>query len=318
MKSVFKMGFVFAGLTVAPLVYAAEVETGKSVYESTCSACHSVGAAGAPKFGDKAAWAPRIKVGLESLYQSALNGKNVMPPRGGNSKLSDAEVKAAVDYMVSKADDVADKAPEKAAEPVAKEDPVKKAAEKPAVVSKPVNISFNRLMKKQGKRNASPMEDGIHDPSNDGTASLQPPLEVFDALPKSNFGNFVDWVASIREGKINPRADRTDASKTMTVMDLNIERRPKGSMPIVVYPHKQHTEWLDCSNCHPAIFVPQKGANQISMAAILLGQKCGVCHGKVSFPVSTFTCSKCHSKAKEGGDLQLTRSPTAVAADPSK
>ena len=67
-------------------------------------------------------------------------------------------------------------------------------------------------------------------------------------------------------------------------MDLNIVREVKGSMPDVVYPHKQHTEWLDCSNCHPAIFKPQKGANQISMAGILLGQQCGVCHGKVAFP----------------------------------
>jgi c(7)-type cytochrome triheme protein len=67
-------------------------------------------------------------------------------------------------------------------------------------------------------------------------------------------------------------------------------------MPDVVYPHKQHTEWLDCSNCHPAIFIPQKGANQISMASILLGQKCGVCHGKVAFPVSE--CRLCHSRAK--------------------
>jgi c(7)-type cytochrome triheme protein len=79
-------------------------------------------------------------------------------------------------------------------------------------------------------------------------------------------------------------------------MDLNIVREVKGSMPDVVYPHKQHTEWLDCSNCHPSIFVPQKGANQISMASILLGQKCGVCHGKVAFPVSE--CRLCHSRKK--------------------
>ena len=78
-------------------------------------------------------------------------------------------------------------------------------------------------------------------------------------------------------------------------MDLNIVREVKGSMPDVVYPHKQHTEWLDCSN-YPAIFKPQKGANQISMAGILLGQQCGVCHGKVAFPVSE--CRLCHSKPK--------------------
>ena len=99
------------------------------------------------------------------------------------------------------------------------------------------------------------------------------------------------------EGKaIDPRWDRLDPAATAVVMDLNIVREVKGSMPDVVYPHKQHTEWLDCSNCHPAIFVPQKGANQISMAAILLGQKCGVCHGKVAFPVSE--CRLCHSRKK--------------------
>jgi c(7)-type cytochrome triheme protein len=80
------------------------------------------------------------------------------------------------------------------------------------------------------------------------------------------------------------------------VLDLNIVREVKGSMPDVVYPHKQHTQWLDCSNCHPAIFIPMKGANQISMASILMGEKCGVCHGKVAFPVSE--CRRCHSKAK--------------------
>ncbi|HEX5126805.1 MAG TPA: c-type cytochrome [Rhodocyclaceae bacterium] len=76
---------------------------GKKVFESVCTACHTPGAAGAPKFGDKAAWAPRIATGIDSLYHSALNGKNVMPPRGGNPSLSDAEVKAAVDYMVAAA-----------------------------------------------------------------------------------------------------------------------------------------------------------------------------------------------------------------------
>ena len=81
-------------------------------------------------------------------------------------------------------------------------------------------------------------------------------------------------------------------------MDLNIVREVKKSpMPDVVYPHKQHTEWLDCSNCHPDVFIPKKGADQISMAAILLGQKCGVCHGKVAFPVTE--CKRCHSSKKK-------------------
>lgn len=74
---------------------------GKQVFDNVCTACHSTGAAGAPKVGDKAAWGPRIATGLEMLYKSALNGKNVMPARGGHPELSDDQVKAAVDYMVS-------------------------------------------------------------------------------------------------------------------------------------------------------------------------------------------------------------------------
>ena len=73
----------------------------KSIYTASCAACHASGAAGAPKLGDKAAWAARIKTGSEGLYNSALKGKNAMPPKGGNASLSDAEVKAVVDYMVS-------------------------------------------------------------------------------------------------------------------------------------------------------------------------------------------------------------------------
>jgi c(7)-type cytochrome triheme protein len=156
---------------------------------------------------------------------------------------------------------------------------------------------FNRLLKPPAKSNLAPMEDGIHDPANDGTQLLQPPLDVFTMLPKSNAGNRVDWVKSLNEAKIKPRHDLTDPDAQAIVMDLDIVREVKGSMPNVVYPHKQHTEWLDCSNCHPAIFIPQKGGNQISMAAILLGQKCGVCHGKVAFPVSE--CRLCHSQKKQ-------------------
>jgi cytochrome c5 len=80
---------------------AAPAANGKAVYDAGCVACHGAGVAGAPKFGDKTAWAPRIKTGKEALYTSALKGKNAMPAKGGNAGLSEADVKAAVDYMVS-------------------------------------------------------------------------------------------------------------------------------------------------------------------------------------------------------------------------
>ncbi len=170
--------------------------------------------------------------------------------------------------------------------------------------------TFNRLMKPPSKRNPPPTSDGIHDPESTGTQSLQPPKEAFVALPPGKGGNHIDWVKALEGNKIAPRFDRLDANAKPIIMDLNIVREVKGSMPNVVYPHKQHTEWLDCSNCHPAIFVPKKGANQISMAAILLGEKCGVCHGKVAFPVSD--CRRCHSQTK--GQAAKTEPATASPA----
>jgi len=76
---------------------------GKGVYEKTCAVCHATGLAGAPKFGDKAAWAARIATGVNTLHNAALHGKNAMPPKGGNLALTDTDVTAAVDYMVSAA-----------------------------------------------------------------------------------------------------------------------------------------------------------------------------------------------------------------------
>lgn len=170
----------------------------------------------------------------------------------------------------------------------------------PLVVAQQVSPAntFNRNLKKVKDPNPPPWEDGIHDPENEATFSLQPPKEAYQGLPKSPYGNHVDWVKALDQGLIRPRWDRVNSNEEPFVMDLDIVRPVKASMPDVVFPHRQHTEWLFCSNCHPAIFIPQKGANQINMSAILLGQKCGVCHGKVSFPITTKSCKKCHSKPK--------------------
>ena len=85
---------------------ATPVRDGQQVYQAGCVACHDAGVAGAPKVGDKGQWAKRIAKGLGTLYASAVNGvqgsAGVMPPKGGNLALSDAEVKAAVDYMVGR------------------------------------------------------------------------------------------------------------------------------------------------------------------------------------------------------------------------
>lgn len=329
MKRLVGITVTVAIASLAAPASAQDKGAGKATYEKTCALCHGPGLAGAPKFGNKAEWAPRVKAGAAKLYNSALKGTpNGMPGKGGNLTLSDAEVKAAVDYMlasVGEAKAAAAPAPAPSAAKAAPASPPKAAPvappkvagsvpapgappAPPAVATSPspspiVTASadpnaFNRLLVAPGKRNAPPAEDGIHDPTNPGTHALQPPLTALAGMPPLGAGNRVNWVSSLEGGKIRPRWDRDDGTANAVVMDLNIVREVKGSMPDVVYPHKQHTEWLDCSNCHPAIFIPQKGANQISMASIMLGQKCGVCHGKVAFPVSE--CRLCHSKKKEG------------------
>ncbi|MGV8899857.1 MAG: c-type cytochrome [Burkholderiaceae bacterium] len=90
----------------APVASAAgtgDLVKGEQIYTSTCVACHGAGVLGAPKFGDKAVWGPRIAQGMDTLHTNSINGIRMMPPKGGNASLKDEDVKAAVDYMVSKA-----------------------------------------------------------------------------------------------------------------------------------------------------------------------------------------------------------------------
>jgi cytochrome c5 len=77
-------------------------QAGKALYQQVCQACHAAGVLNAPKFGDKAAWAERLKDPIDQIYNYALHGKGAMPPKGG-SNASDADVKAAVDYMLNAA-----------------------------------------------------------------------------------------------------------------------------------------------------------------------------------------------------------------------
>jgi len=73
---------------------------GKDVFDNVCAKCHRAGINGAPLAGNRAAWEPRVKAGLDALYKSALNGKNDMPPKGGKERLSPEEVKSALYYLI--------------------------------------------------------------------------------------------------------------------------------------------------------------------------------------------------------------------------
>lgn len=85
---------------------SAPARDGQQVYQTACFACHDAGIAGAPKLGDKGQWSKRVAKGVATLYASAVNGMQgsagAMPAKGGNPALSDAEVKAAVDYILAR------------------------------------------------------------------------------------------------------------------------------------------------------------------------------------------------------------------------
>ncbi len=125
-----------------------DLAVGKQVYESTCGICHNMGIVGAPKFGDKALWAPRIEKGMDTLVTNAVKGftgeTGVMPPKGGNKQLNDEQVKNAVAYMLDAAgadvQSTSEKtapesatAPEKPAEPAARAEPAEPVASAPSL-----------------------------------------------------------------------------------------------------------------------------------------------------------------------------------------
>jgi len=159
------------------------------------------------------------------------------------------------------------------------------------------------------------LEDGIHDPKNESSKFLQNPHEALSKFPSASLGNKVDWVKALDEGLldprfyqeggagfevINPNDERSSEvlkKRTFRAVDFDIIMENTATMPYVRFPHLPHTKWLTCVNCHPRIFLPQKNSNAITMAGIVQGNHCGVCHGKVAFP--PLDCMRCHSVPRE-------------------
>lgn len=137
----------------------------------------------------------------------------------------------------------------------------------------------------------------FYDPANPDYRTLQRHDDATRNLPKDNVG-FPDWMRALLRGNIAPRSGLTGKEK-MEVLDLDVIMRNTKEMPNVRFPHRSHTLWLDCSNCHPAPFAPVAGGNQIRMADIFRGQFCGMCHDRVAF-VTFYSCSRCHSVPQAG------------------
>jgi c(7)-type cytochrome triheme protein len=157
-----------------------------------------------------------------------------------------------------------------------------------------------------------PLEnDGLRDPTSPAVKLLQQPAEALSKLPPDGAGNLVRWVEAIESGAINPRTSLRPETK-IRLRDDFIIMSPTGSMPPVRFPHRAHTLWLDCDNCHEYPFKSKTGSNRISMLAILEGEQCGLCHGAVAFPLTE--CSRCHSVPRE---LKPTQSGAVVPLPPA-
>lgn len=149
-------------------------------------------------------------------------------------------------------------------------------------------------------------QDGIHDPTNEtAMVGLQPPVEAMRDFPRDGAG-LTDWSKALEAGYIQPRFDMLSIVESAETFDLDITFTNTGAMPNVVFPHRQHSEWLDCTNCHTEIFEQKKGANKFKMADILGGRFCGVCHGKVAFD-TTKNCVRCHSLAVKAKPTAKTK-----------
>lgn len=151
--------------------------------------------------------------------------------------------------------------------------------------------------------------DGIHDPTNPALKLLQEPEESLSVLPPDSAGNKVDWIRALRNGDIQPRSTiKKETDEEILDLDVLMITAGEGSVPYVKFPHKPHTEWLDCSNCHDRLFKSESGATKFTMLDILNGEFCGTCHGAVSFPLTE--CNRCHSVSQEEG-MRILREKAA-------
>ena len=122
--------------------------------------------------------------------------------------------------------------------------------------------------------------------------------ELFKGLPKDGDGN-IDWMAALKDKIISPSEGIDPNTPEGVTLDMDVELSTSGDPErMVTFPHAAHTQWLNCDNCHPAIFQQEAGADKITMVAIYDGKYCGVCHDKVAI-AQPAGCDGCHKGGKK-------------------
>ncbi len=118
--------------------------------------------------------------------------------------------------------------------------------------------------------------------------------ELQEKLPKSKFGNEINWSKALDEGLIKPKDSLSDSGRQLANINktLTLEAEMSG-ISSAVFPHLTHERWLDCSSCHPELFnIKKKTTESLRMSNMIKGESCGVCHLFVAFPLND--CKKCH------------------------
>ena len=116
-------------------------------------------------------------------------------------------------------------------------------------------------------------------------------LNISEA-PKDRYG-LIDWVRMLKDKLITPKESFSPEDKEEPPFDMDIVMPAKtGLIDGAYFPHSTHSMWLKCENCHVNLFLPVAGVNNLTMSELVKGKACGVCHGKVSFPLND--CGRCH------------------------
>ncbi|NIW45859.1 MAG: hypothetical protein GWN30_14260 [Gammaproteobacteria bacterium] len=118
--------------------------------------------------------------------------------------------------------------------------------------------------------------------------------KIYRRMPRSEHGNRIDWTEAVLRGRIRPVQSIYEDDFTPLPFDKTVKLEAILAMaPVSVFPHKAHTAWLDCANCHPHVFnIKKKATKNLTMDSILQGDFCGACHLNVAFPLDD--CLRCH------------------------